>query len=57
VNEKKCAICGETRFIEVVNDDGLTMMTEVAHKQLRYMPLVPRLKRLFILKNTTRRMR
>jgi hypothetical protein len=47
VNEK-CTICGETRFIEVVNDDGVTITTEVARKQLCYMILVPRLKCLFI---------
>jgi hypothetical protein len=43
-----CKICGEPRFVEVENDDGLTVVTKVAHKQLRYMPLIPRLKCLFI---------
>jgi hypothetical protein len=56
-SEKKCNVCGERRFVEVENDDGLTVMTKIAHKQLRYMPLIPRLKRLFISKNTTRHMR
>jgi hypothetical protein len=32
-------------------------MTEVAHKQLRYFPITPRLKRLFISKRTVRHMR
>jgi hypothetical protein len=54
VNEKRCIICGETRFIEVINDDGVTIMTEVACKDLHYMPLVPQWKCLFISKNTTR---
>jgi hypothetical protein len=40
-SEKKCTVYGESRFIEDENDDGLTMTTEVAHKQLRYMPLIP----------------
>jgi predicted cobalt transporter CbtA len=31
--------------------------TEVARKQLRYMPLIPQLKCLFISKNTARHMR
>jgi hypothetical protein len=31
-SEKKCTICGECRFIEVENDDGLTITTEVARK-------------------------
>jgi rubredoxin len=40
VNEKKYTLSGETRFIEV-DDDGVTMTTEVARKQFRYMTLVP----------------
>jgi hypothetical protein len=32
-------------------------MTEVAHKQLRYFPITPRLKRLFVSKRTMRHMR
>jgi hypothetical protein len=40
-SEKKCIVCDECRFVEVENDDGLTMTTEVACKQLRYMPLIP----------------
>jgi hypothetical protein len=57
VSEKKCTVCGERRFVEVENDDGLTVTTEVAHKQLRYMPLIHRLKGLFISKNTARHIR
>jgi hypothetical protein len=56
-SEKKCTVCGEPRFVEVDNDDGLTVMTEVARNQLHYMPLIPRLKCLFIFKNTARHMR
>jgi hypothetical protein len=55
--EKKCTVCGERRFVEVENDDGLIVTMKIARKQLRYMPLIPRLKRLFISKNTTRHMR
>jgi hypothetical protein len=58
MNEKKCAIFGDARFVEVVNGgDGVTMTTEIACKQLHYMALVPRLKGLFISKNTVRHMR
>jgi hypothetical protein len=53
----KCIVCVECRFIEVENNDGLTVTTEVARKQLCYMPLIPRLKCLFISKNTARHMR
>jgi hypothetical protein len=55
-SEKKCTVCGERRFVEV-EDDGLTVTTEIARKQLRYMPLIPRLKCLFISKKKARHMR
>jgi hypothetical protein len=48
--EKKCLKCGQSRFVEVVNDEGDKVMTDVAHKQLRYLPLTPRVKRLFLSK-------
>jgi hypothetical protein len=57
MSEKKFTVCGQRRFVEVENDDGLTVTTEIARKQIRYMPLITRLKRLFISKNTTRHMR
>jgi hypothetical protein len=44
INEKKCLKCGNSRFIEVLNDDGEDVMTEIAYKQLCYLPLTPRLK-------------
>jgi hypothetical protein len=56
-SEKKYTVCGERRFVEVENDDGLTVTTKIARKHLRYMPLIPQLKRLFISKNTARHMR
>jgi hypothetical protein len=56
-NEKKCLECGQSRFIKVVTEDGEKVTTEVAQKQLRYFPITPRLKRLFISKRTTRHMR
>jgi hypothetical protein len=42
--ENKCLKCGKPRYVEVINDDGEIVTTEVAHKQLRYMPIAPRLK-------------
>jgi hypothetical protein len=56
-NAEKCLRCGKSRFVEVVNEDGEKVTTEIAHKQLRYMPLTPRLKRLFISKSTAQHMR
>jgi hypothetical protein len=41
---KQCSKCGKPRYVEDVNDDGETMTTEVAHKQVRYMPITPQLK-------------
>jgi hypothetical protein len=42
--ENKSLKCGKSRCVEDVNDDGETVTTEVAHKQLRYRPIAPRLK-------------
>jgi hypothetical protein len=50
--EKKCLKCGQSRFVEVVNDEGDKVMTDVAHKQLHYLPLTPRVKRLFLSKKS-----
>jgi hypothetical protein len=56
-NETKYLKCGKSRFVEVVNEDGENVTTKVAHKQLRYMPLTPRMKQLFLSKKTARHMR
>jgi hypothetical protein len=56
-NETKCLKCGKSRFVVVVNEDGEKVTTKTAHKQLRYVTLTPRMKRLFISKKTTRHMR
>jgi hypothetical protein len=56
-NEKKCLECGQSRFIEVVTQDGEKVMMEVEQKQLRYFSITPRLKRLFISRRTARHMR
>jgi hypothetical protein len=39
--EQKCLKCGKSRYVELVNEDGEKVVTKVAHKQLRYMPLTP----------------
>jgi hypothetical protein len=43
-NEMKCLKCGKLRFIAVVNEDGEKVTTEIAHKQLCYIPLTPQVK-------------
>jgi hypothetical protein len=40
-----------------VTQDNKKVMTDVAHKQLHYFSITPRLKRLFISKRTARHMR
>jgi hypothetical protein len=56
-NEKKCLECGQSRFIEVVIEDGEKAMIEVTQKQLHYFPIIPRLKQSLISKRTMRHMR
>jgi hypothetical protein len=51
-DETKCLKCGRSRFIGVVDKHSEKVMTKVAHKQLCYMPLTPRMKWLFISKKT-----
>jgi hypothetical protein len=55
--ENKCLKYGKSRYVEVVNDDGETVTTEVAHKQVCYMPIAPRLKRMFLSERTVIHMR
>jgi hypothetical protein len=56
-NEKKCLECSQSRFIEVVTQDGNKVTMEVAQKQLCYFPITPCLKQLFISKRAVRHMR
>jgi hypothetical protein len=51
-NEMKCLKCGKSRFIEIVNEYGEKVTTKVAHMQLHYMPLMRRMKQLFLSKKT-----
>jgi hypothetical protein len=55
--EQKCLKCGKSRYVELVNEDGEKVVTKVAHKQLRYMPLTPRVKRLFLSRKIAMHMR
>jgi hypothetical protein len=42
--ENKCLNCDKPRYVEVINDYGEIVTTEVAHKQVCYMPITPQLK-------------
>jgi hypothetical protein len=56
-NEMKCVKCGKLKFIEVINEDSEKVTMKVAHKQLHYMSLTPRMKRLFLSKKIARHIR
>jgi hypothetical protein len=55
--EEKCLKYGKLRFMEIINKDGEKVVTKVAHKQLRYMPLTTRVKGLFLSRKTAMHMR
>jgi hypothetical protein len=40
--------CSRSRYIKVINKDGASITTRMTVKQLRYIPITPRLKRLFL---------
>jgi hypothetical protein len=44
---------GRSRYVKVVNEDGASLSTKVMVKRLRYMPITPRLKRLYLSEETT----
>jgi hypothetical protein len=43
--------------VKVINEDGVSVTTKVAVKQLRYIPITPRLKQLFLSEETVKQMR
>jgi hypothetical protein len=36
--------CGRFKYVKMVNEDGASIIIKVVVKQLRYMPITPRLK-------------
>ena len=56
-DDTHCIYCGKSRYVEVTDDDGEIVTTKVAVKQLRYMPITQRLKRLYLSKETAKKMR
>jgi hypothetical protein len=49
--------CGRSRYVKVTNEDGSSVTTKVAVKQLCYIPIMPGLKQLFLCEETTQLMR
>jgi hypothetical protein len=46
-----------SRYMKVRNEDDVSITTKVAIKQLRYIPITLRLKRLFMSEETMKQMR
>jgi hypothetical protein len=53
----KCMYCGRSRYVKVRNEDGVSVITKVVAKQLRYIPITPRLKQLFLFEEAAKQMR
>jgi hypothetical protein len=53
----ECMHCGRSKYVKVINEDGAHVTTKVLVKQLRYMPITPRLKWLSLSEETTKQMR
>jgi hypothetical protein len=47
-NDTERMHCGSSRYMKVVNEDGASITTKVAVKQLHYMAITSRLKRLYL---------
>jgi hypothetical protein len=47
-DDTECMHCDMYRYVKVINEDGVSVTTKVAVKQLHYIPIMPRLKRLFL---------
>jgi hypothetical protein len=48
---------GRFRYVNVINEDGTSVTTKVAVKQPRYIPIMPRLKWLFLCEEMVQQMR
>jgi hypothetical protein len=47
----------KSRYVKVINEDGAPVTIKVVVKQVNYMYITPRLKRLYLSKETTKQMR
>jgi hypothetical protein len=50
----ECLHYGRSRYVKVVNEDGASVSTKVAVKHLHYMPIILRLKQLYLFKETVK---
>jgi hypothetical protein len=56
-DDTKCMHCGRSRYVNVINEDGTSVTTKVVVKQLHYIPITQRLKRLFLCQEMVQQMR
>jgi 1,4-alpha-glucan branching enzyme len=56
-DDTECMHCGRSRYVKVINKDRASVTTKVMVKQLCYIPIMPRLKHLFMSKETAKQMR
>jgi hypothetical protein len=56
-NDTECIHYGRSKYVNVVNEDEVSVTTKVEVKQLYYMPITPRVKRLYLSEETTKQMR
>jgi hypothetical protein len=57
-DDTECMHCGRSKSVKVRNEDGgVSVTTKVVTKQLRYIPITPMLKQLFLSEETTKQMR
>jgi hypothetical protein len=47
----------KSRYVKVINEDGASVTIKVVVKQVNYMSITPRLKRLYLSEETTKQMR
>jgi hypothetical protein len=45
--------CDKSRYVKVINKDGVSVTTKMTVKQHRYIPIMLKLKRLFLCEETT----
>jgi hypothetical protein len=55
-NLKYCSFCKKCRYKKVVKKDGSVQINSVPVKVLRYLPLKPRLQRLYLSLKTAKHM-
>jgi hypothetical protein len=56
-DDTECMHCGRYRYVKVVNEDGASVITKVAVKQVHCMDITPRLKWLYLSEETVKQIR